>query len=56
MSREYFMAVGMWLICAGTAGYERYMLQGDVTSALVDVAISGVGVWAFARGLRVEVA
>lgn len=54
MGRELQMGLGMWLICAGTAGYERYMLQGDVTSALIDLAISFVGVWVFSRGLKVE--
>lgn len=54
MSREYLMAAGIWLICAGTSGYERYMLQGDAVSACIDAALSFVGVWAFARGLRVE--
>lgn len=51
--REYMMAIGMWLICAGTSGYERYMLQHDLLLALIDLVVSGVGVWVFARGLRV---
>lgn len=56
MTREYMVAGGFWLISAGTSGYERYMLQGNLTSALFDLLVSAVGVWALARGMRSGVA
>lgn len=51
MSRGWLVALGFYLISSGSAGYERYMLQGDVSAATVDALLSCLGVWLLARGL-----
>lgn len=55
MSRELLMAGGFWLISAGTSGYERYMLQGDLTSACIDLVVSFFGIYVLARNFPVTV-
>lgn len=38
------VGVGLMLVASGAAGYERYMLQGDIFSAHFDVAVLIAGV------------
>lgn len=54
MMREYLMAFGLWLLVAGLGSYQRYMTDGLLVSAVVALALSLVGAWGFARGLKVE--
>lgn len=51
MSREYLIAFGFLFISQGSAGYERYMLQGNTTAAVFDAALSVIGALLVARGL-----
>lgn len=51
MSRGWMMALGFWFICSGSAGFERYMLQGNADAAVMDAALSLLGVWMMAKGI-----
>lgn len=49
--REYLIAFGFLFVCQGSAGYERYMLQGNTTAAVLDALLSIIGTVMLARGL-----
>lgn len=46
------MALGFYLITAGNSGYERYMLQGNVSFAAFDAILAIVGMVLLARAFR----
>jgi hypothetical protein len=43
MSIEWRMAAGFYFTTAGNAGYERYMLQGNITGAVFDAVLAILG-------------
>ncbi len=51
MTRAYPIALGFLFISQGSAGYERYMLQGNLTAAVLDAVLSVFGVFVMARRL-----
>lgn len=51
MSIGMHIAIGVALIAMGSAGYERYMLQGDTIRATLDVVSALVGLFVLASGI-----
>lgn len=51
MSIGFRIAIGFYLIAAGSYGFERYMIQGHIDAAIFDAALSFLGVWVLARAL-----
>jgi hypothetical protein len=52
MSPEFRIALGIWMISAGNAGFERYAASGRAGAAAGDMLLSALGILVATSGFR----